>query len=101
MRLPDLSERECQRQYTDVLELCGYEWYHPQLSIYSKRGWPDIAAVRPYDKLVLLELKKEHGQPSIDQCRWLEMLQTVERVETYLARPSDLDEIVETLRRRS
>ena len=42
-----ITEREFQRQ---VLDLAGGRWsvYHPALSKWSERGWPDLAlVVRP------------------------------------------------------
>jgi hypothetical protein len=96
--LPELSEREFQRQVTDMCELFGWEWHHQTLSIYSKRGWPDLALMR--ERFMLFELKTENGQPTYEQYHLLELLQNA-GVEAYLFRPSDFEEIAEILRHRT
>jgi hypothetical protein len=95
--LPPLTEREFQAQVLDLARICGWSVYHPALSKWSERGWPDLALCRP-PRLVFAELKRENGKPSMDQRRWLAMLGGCPGVETYLWRPSDLFDIARTLR---
>ena len=96
--LPALTEREFQRQVMDLAGIFGWTVYHPMLSKWSERGWPDLAMVRP-PRLVFAELKRESGKTSEHQDRWLGLLHACPGVETYLWRPSDLDAIASILRR--
>lgn len=61
------------------------------------RGWPDLTLVR--ERIVCAELKSGTGQPSPEQCAWLERLAAA-GVECYVWRDTDYDAIVATLRRR-
>jgi len=95
--LPPITERDFQRQVLDLAHILGWTVYHPMLSKWSERGWPDLAMVRP-PRFVLAELKRVGGKTTPDQDRWLEMLTACPGVETYLWRPSDLDRVAEILR---
>jgi hypothetical protein len=95
--LPALTEREFQRQVMDLARILGWTLYHPALSKWSERGWPDLALVRP-PRFVLAELKRENGKPSAYQQTWLELLRACPGIETYLWRPSDFDTIAAVLR---
>ena len=92
-----ISERDLQRQVLDLARILGWSAYHPMLSKWSERGWPDLALCRP-PRLVFIELKRENGKVTEDQIRWLNMLGECIGVETYLFRPSDFNTITETLR---
>jgi hypothetical protein len=95
--MPAITEREFQRQVTDLADLLGWAFYHPQLSKWSERGWPDLALVRP-PRLVFAELKRESGKTTPHQDRWLGLLRGVPGVEVFLWRPSDLETIADVLR---
>lgn len=95
--LPLTTECEFQRQVLDLAGILGWTVYHPALSKWSERGWPDLALVRP-PRFVLAELKRENGKTTIHQDRWLGLLRACPGVETYLWRPSDLDAIASVLR---
>ncbi len=95
--LPPMTERDFQRQVLDLAGILGWTVYHPALSKWSERGWPDLTMVRP-PRLILAELKRETGRSSTHQDRWLAMLGQCPGVEVYLWRPSDLDEIAAVLR---
>ena len=92
-----LSEREFQRQILDLAKVLGWTAYHPMLSKWSERGWPDLAMVRP-PRLVFAELKSETGRATSHQERWLGLLGLCPGVEAYLWRPSDIDSIATVLR---
>lgn len=96
-KLPAITERDFQRQVLDLAGILGWSAYHPMLSKWSERGWPDLALVRP-PRLVFIELKRENGKTTPHQDRWLGMLRACPGVETYLFRPSDFDELAEVLR---
>lgn len=88
-----ISERDWQRQVTDLAALLGWKVYHPWLSIRSERGFPDLTLVRP-PRLVFAELKRDGARPTAAQSEWLDRLGRCTGVESYLWRPSDLDAIV-------
>ena len=89
-KLPPISEAQFQRQVLDLAAICHWSVYHPMLSKWSERGWPDLALVRG-DRLIFAELKRENGKTTEHQDRWLGLLRAVPAVEVFLWRPSDLD----------
>jgi len=95
-RLAPLSEKEFTRQVRDLAAIYRWEFYHPWLSIHSPRGFPDVVLCRP-PRLLLIELKTDHGKTSSHQDRWLELLRGCPGVEVFLWRPSDLDAIAQVL----
>lgn len=92
-----MIEREWQAQVVEAARLMGWRVYHTHDSRRSAPGWPDLALVR--DRLVMAELKTETGRVSPEQQQWLALL-TAAGVETYLWRPSDLDDVLEVLKRK-
>jgi hypothetical protein len=96
LALPPISEAEFQRQVLDVAKLFRWTVYHPMLSKWSERGFPDLTMVRG-SRLIFAELKRENGKVSEHQERWLGLLKGA-RQEVYLWRPSDIDTIAEVLR---
>lgn len=97
VKLPPITEKEFQRQVLDLAGILGWSVYHPMLSKWSERGWPDLALIRP-PRLVFAELKRENGKTTEHQDRWLDMLRACPGVETFLWRPSDFDGIATVLR---
>lgn len=91
--LPPLTEREFQH----LAGMLGWTTYHPALSKWSERGWPDLALVRP-PRFVLAELKRENGRTTPFQDTWLALLRACPGIETYLWRPRDFDAIAAVLR---
>jgi hypothetical protein len=93
-----MSEKDFQRQVIDLAHILGWAVYHPWLSKFSERGWPDLAIVKP-PRLVLAELKTEKGKLTEHQVRWVDLLTNCAGVEVYVWRPSQLHgEIVQALR---
>jgi hypothetical protein len=95
-KLPPITEAEFQRQVLDVAKLFRWTVYHPMLSKWSERGWPDLSMVRG-PRLLFAELKRENGKTSPHQDKWLGLLRET-GAEVYLWRPSDIDTIAEVLR---
>ena len=95
--LPAITEAQFQRQVLDLAAIFRWTVYHPMLSKWSERGWPDLAMVRP-PRFILAELKRETGTTTPHQDRWLALLGACPGVEMYLWRPSDLDAIASVLR---
>jgi hypothetical protein len=91
-----ISEREFQNQVTKIATQFNWLWYHTHDSIGSQAGFPDLCLVRK-GRLMFVELKAEHGKLSLEQNRWLyELRSTV--AETYIWRPSMMQEIIEILK---
>ena len=85
-----IAEKDFQRQVLELARIYGWHAYHPALSKWSERGWPDLAMVRP-PRLVFAELKSETGKVTEHQERWLALLGACPGVEVFLWRPSDLE----------
>lgn len=115
----EYSEAAWQRQVIELLAIYGWDWwYHTHDSRMSPPGWPDIVAIRRRDRRILFaELKKQGGPATPEQLGVLELLLDVSmggyaptawhsftpplgtaRVDAYLWRPNDIDEVVEALR---
>jgi hypothetical protein len=94
--LPPITERAFMKQITQLAVTLGWRCYHTQLSKWSESGWPDLALCRP-PRLLLVELKSERGKVTPSQQQWLEMLRSCDPVEVFLWRPSDWQQITQTL----
>lgn len=92
-----ITEAQFLRQVLDLARMLGWRAYHPALSKWSERGWPDLALVRP-PRLVFAELKTDRGKTTSHQDEWLALLRACPGAETYLWRPADLEQIAEGLR---
>lgn len=114
-KAPPLTEKLFQRQVLELARIYGWRAYHPFLSKWSEKGFPDLTMVRPRDRrLLFAELKSEKGRVSEDQREWLALLSSVATgrlgvpngeqpdrwptIELYVWRPADWDQIQETLR---
>jgi VRR-NUC domain-containing protein len=95
--LPPVNERQFLKDVRALATQLGWAEYHTHRSDFSPAGWPDLALCRP-PRLVLAELKSEKGKVSDRQQFWLDLLGRCPGIETYLWRPSHLDEIVRILR---
>jgi hypothetical protein len=92
-----IAEKDFQKQVLQIAKLYRWHAYHPALSKWSERGWPDLALVRP-PRLVFAELKSEKGKVTEHQERWLSLLRACPGIEVFLWRPSDLEQVAEALR---
>jgi len=95
--VPAVTEAQFLRQVLDLARIYRWMTYHPALSKWSERGWPDLALVRP-PRVILAELKTDRGRTTEHQDRWLGALRACPGVETYLWRPADFHAIAATLR---
>jgi hypothetical protein len=95
----ELTEKEWQAQVLQLAKLCGWKKaFHVYDSRRSHTGWPDLVLVR--ERLVFAELKTETGKVSPAQWEWLDALGYA-GAEVYVWRPSDLEQVAATLRRRA
>jgi hypothetical protein len=95
--LPEQPEQDFQEQLIELLVLNGWPReliYHALRSEGSRAGFPDIVAVKPSARrLLIAELKRDSGKLSADQQRWIDALQEVRYFDAKVWRPRDLDEI--------
>jgi hypothetical protein len=92
------EERDFQKGVLDLAALYSWIAYHTHDSRRSQAGFPDLVLVRD-DRLIFAELKSEKGRATKEQEEWLGALCNVSGVSVYLWRPSDMDEIIELLKR--
>lgn len=111
-KAPPLTEKAFQQQVVALAKILGWRVYHPFLSKWSERGFPDLTMVRARDRrIVFAELKAEKGRVSEAQAEWQELLEAVAygdemdtwdpnrpHVDMYVWRPSDWDAIEKALR---
>lgn len=71
----------------------GKSWQTPVR--HDAKGWPDLVLVR--DRVIFVELKTNKGRTRPEQVEWIGALKAAGQ-EVYVWRPSDWDEVVETLR---
>ena len=83
------------RQVIQLAKTLHWRVYHPGLSKWSERGWPDLAMVRG-NRLILSELKSDKGKLTDAQEEWIEALGET-YAEVYVWRPTDWDAILKTL----
>ncbi len=106
--LPPLTEAAFQGQVIDLARTLGWRVAHFRPA-QTTRGWrtpvaadgtgfPDLILVR--DRVIAAELKTQKGRIKDEQQAWLAAFAAA-GVATYLWRPSDIDDILETLRRRT
>jgi hypothetical protein len=69
-----LSEREWQRQVVSLAKSLGWEIWHPQISVWSKGGWPDLVLLKP-PRALFWELKTERGTEKPAQKHMLRLLE--------------------------
>jgi len=96
MQVPPMTEKKFLQQVRDLASLCGWLTYHTYDSRRSPEGFPDLVLVRG-DRIIFAELKSEKGSVRPEQRMWLDALEKVCKVEVYLWRPHNWDEIVERL----
>lgn len=82
-----MSEKELQKLVQDLADMMGWRWYHPNLSMRDRAGFPDLTLVRP-PEFFMVELKSEKGRIRPDQKKWIADLQA-SGVEVHIWRPSD------------
>lgn len=68
------------------------KYYHPFLSKWSEKGFPDCTIIK-VPRLIYAELKSEKGKLTPAQEEWLNLLRQCTKVEAYCWYPDDLEEI--------
>ena len=101
-----ITERDFQRQVTDLALLFGWSWVHFRPAQTAKgwrtpvegplgKGWPDLLLARG-SRLIFVELKRDRMRPTEDQEYVLAVLG--EATEAYVWHPADFDAIAVALR---
>ena len=93
-----LSEHQFLAQVRQIATWTGWMIYHTHNSLHSPAGFPDLVLCRA-PRLIFVELKSDRGKVRTEQTFWLDELGGISSVETYVWRPSDLDEIGRILAR--
>ncbi len=92
-----INEKDFQAQVRQLAELNGWRVWASWRSFNSPKGEPDLRLVRP-PRVVFAELKTDKGKLTEHQYEGIGDLMRCPGVEVHVWRPSDWDEIVETLR---
>ena len=92
-----LTEAQFLAQVKDLAKIYRWKLYHPFLSKWSERGYPDITLIRP-PRIIFAELKRENGKLTTSQQEWAELLQSCPGVEYHIWKPPDFDKIVGILK---
>lgn len=97
-RRSPLSEKLYQdRTVIPLATQLGWWVYHPHLSKFSRRGWPDLSMLRR-DRALFAELKSDSATLSPEQADVIERMRAA-GLEVYVWRPwTPIDEITEVLR---
>lgn len=94
----EVTEKDFMRQVIDLAKIFGWWCYHPTLSKWSEKGWPDLVMLRERDgRSLFVELKANRGVVSADQHLVHARLLAC-GMDMRVWRPADMDEIVSVLR---
>lgn len=71
-----MSEVDLQKSVEDLLTLYGWRWHHETDSRKSRAGFPDLIAVHPSGRFLLIELKGYDargrlGKVTDEQLEWI------------------------------
>jgi Holliday junction resolvase len=87
-----ITEKDLQSTIVDLLHLYGWITYHTFDSRRSTPGFPDLVAIKG-TRLLALELKSDLGKVTEEQYGWLRAFAGVTRVEAFVVRPENVDEL--------
>jgi hypothetical protein len=91
-----MAERDFTRQIRELAQIFGWRRYHTWLAAHSTAGYPDECLVKP-PRLVFAELKSDAGKATPAQQEWLDDLAQCTTIETFVWRPSMIDQIAQLL----
>lgn len=95
-----MTEAELQEAVREIATTTGWLYYHTYRSKRSPAGFPDVVLVRP-PRVVFAELKSDTGKLTKEQRAWMDTLgECSPRVEAYVWKPGDMDQIAEVLSTR-
>lgn len=80
-----MSEEAWQRQVVALVRRLGWYVYHPKLSRWSERGWPDLSILTPARGL-FVECKADGGQLTEEQVHVIDLMLAA-GLEVHVMRP--------------
>lgn len=103
-QLRAVTEAAHQRNVESLLTLYGWRWYHAPDNRPGRNGfiqnvragYPDLTALRG-TRTLGIELKRQTGKTTPEQDTWLADMAAA-GWETYVWRPSDMEEIARVLK---
>lgn len=97
--LASVPEKDVQETIREAAERLGYVYYHVHDSRRDNPGFPDCVLLHPATgAMFVIECKRERGRLSRAQVAWLAAFSCVRSIRVDVARPSNLEQIVEQLR---
>ncbi len=93
-----MLEREWQKQIVAVATRIGWYSYHPHLSKWSARGWPDLSLLHGQRHRALwIEVKDDDGNLSTEQVKVIDLM-LASGLEVHVCRPHHgLDHVAQLL----
>lgn len=83
-----VKEDEVLKRVRSVARVHGWLCYHTYDARRSEPGFPDVVATNGR-RLLFAELKSRTGKVTIEQARWLELLERATAIDVRLWRPGD------------
>jgi NADH:ubiquinone oxidoreductase subunit len=97
---PPITEKVWQSQVVGLAKTLGWRVYHPFLSKWSEKGYPDLTCVNTrQQRIVFIELKTEKGKLTPSQEEWIHDLKAAGQ-EAYMFRPSDWEKVAKILQHK-
>jgi len=94
-----MTEKLFQGRVEQSLKVAGFQVYHTWNSMHSTKGFPDIVAIHPKrKKIVVIEVKTETGIVRPEQNDWLTWFSLC-GIDARVLRPSMFDEFWEEMRK--
>jgi hypothetical protein len=91
------DEADFQAEVERIAIAGGFECYHTRNSRRSRKGFPDLIAVRNGVQVVA-ELKMPGNKPTPEQEKWLALFRTVPGCRVFLWYPEHVEQIHEVFR---
>ena len=91
-----LTERELMDNLRSEAKKCGWLVYHPFLSKWSEKGFPDLIMIRS-GKGFAWELKSAKGRVTDAQQTWIDALRGIPGVSARVVYPDDLEKAYQAL----
>jgi len=97
-RQPAMTEKLFQGRVEQALKVAGFAVYHTWSSLHSTKGFPDLIAIHPKrKKIMVVEVKSETGKLRPEQNDWLEWFSLC-GIDARVLRPSEFDTFWEDIK---
>ena len=91
-----MTERDLMESLRSAARECGWLVYHPFLSKWSEKGFPDLIMIRN-GKGFAWELKSAKGKVTDAQQTWMDALRGIPGVSARVVYPDDLEKAYQAL----